>query len=153
VVAAHFIGAPNARGMLTQTLKLPPLPYEGTLWFAYRIENQDYGWGATPQAPYDDWLTVELRDAGGRTVSSLLRTGNSADTASDGLLWDRYLYRLQPADLRQLSTSTPLSLVFLAGNDGDSQLTDFWVDEVRFCASPGHRLLVPQFFSGRFLEH
>ena len=44
--AAHFTGGPNATGALTRTLTLVPatgarLPKEATLWFAYRIENQD----------------------------------------------------------------------------------------------------------------
>jgi hypothetical protein len=56
--AAHFPGGPNASGALTRTLRFLPstgaLPKEATLWFAYRIENQDKGWGSSPQAPYDD---------------------------------------------------------------------------------------------------
>ena len=107
--AAHFTGGPNATGALTRTLRLVPatgaLPKEATLWFAYRIENQDRGWGSSPEVPYDDWLTAEFRATDGSPVSSLLRTGNSADTATAGLPWDRYLYRMQPADLASLGAS------------------------------------------------
>jgi len=41
--AAHFPGGPASYGVMTQTLLLPPYPQAGTLWFAFRIENQDYG--------------------------------------------------------------------------------------------------------------
>ena len=138
--AAHFTGGPNAAGTLTRRLKLAPdagtLPKEATLWFAFRIENQDGGLGSSPEAPYDDWLTAEFRATDGTVVSSLLRTGNSADTAGDGLLWDRYLYRMQPADLLPLNALGTVDLVFTAGNDADAQPTSFWIDAVRLCVSP-----------------
>lgn len=138
--AAHFTGGSNAAGMLTRSLRLVPatgaLPKEATLWFAYRIENQDTGWGSSPEAPYDDWLSAEFRATDGSLVTSLLRTGNSADTATDGLPWDRYLYRMQPADLVPLSALGTVDLVFTAGNDSDSQSTSFWIDGVRLCVSP-----------------
>jgi hypothetical protein len=113
------------------------LPKEATLWFAYRIENQDKGWGSSPQAPYDDWLTAEFRATDGRVVSSLLRTGNSADTATDGLPWDRYLYRMQPVDLQPLGALGTVDLVFTAGNDADALPTSFWIDGVRLCMTWG----------------
>ncbi len=138
--AAHFTGGANATGALARTLQLTPdggaLPKEATLWFAYRIENQDTGWGNSPEAPYDDWLTAEFRATDGTPVSSLLRTGNSADTASDGLPWDRYLYRMQTADLAPLTALGTVDLVFTAGNDADSYPTNFWIDGVRLCVSP-----------------
>ena len=125
--AAHFTGGPNASGFLTRTLTLTQtnelgvisFPHEGTLWFAFRIESQDGGWGSTPQAPYDDWLTAEFRSTDGKVVSSLLRTGNTADIAP-GLPWDRYLYRMQPADLQSLGALGTVDLVFTAGNDADA---------------------------------
>jgi subtilisin family serine protease len=138
--AAHFTGGPNATGALRRTLRLVPaagaFPKEATLWFAYRIENQDTGWGSSPEAPYDDWLTAEFRSIDGSRVSSLLRTGNSADTANDGLPWDRYLYRMQPADFRPLAALGTVDLIFAAGNDADAQPTSFWIDGVRLCVSP-----------------
>ena len=138
--AAHFTGGSNAAGTLTRRLRLAPttgvLPKEATLWFAFRIENQDGGLGSSPEAPYDDWLTAEFRATDGNVVSSLLRTGNSADTAGDGLLWDRYLYRMQPADLLPLNALGTVDLVFTAGNDADAQPTSFWIDAVRLCVSP-----------------
>ena len=73
------------------------------------------------------------------SVSSLLRTGNSADTAGDGLPWDRYLYRMQPADLQPLSALGTVDLVFTAGNDADAQPTSFWIDGVRLCCQPARR--------------
>jgi hypothetical protein len=142
-VAMHFTGGPNANGALKRTVTLAPvggvagagLPKEATLWFAYRIENQDSGWGSSPEAPYDDWLTAEFRSTDGGVVSSLLRTGNSADTATDGLPWDRYLYRMQPADLLPLSALGTVDLVFTAGNDADDLPTNFWIDGVRLCVA------------------
>jgi hypothetical protein len=138
--AAHFTGGPNAIGALTRRLRLVPdggaLPKEATLWFAYRIENKDTGWGSSPEAPYDDWLTAEFRSTDGTPVSSLLRTGNSADTATDGLPWDRYLYQMSPADLQTLIALGTVDLVFTAGNDADDLPTSFWIDGVRLCVSP-----------------
>ena len=139
--AARFTGGPNATGVLTRRVQLMPgtgfaanvVPAEATLWFAYRIENQDAGWGSSSEAPYDDWLTAEFRATDGRVVSSLLRTGNSADTSSDGLPWDRYLYRMQPVDLAPLSAFGTVDLVFTAGNDADNLPTSFWIDGVRLC--------------------
>jgi len=150
--AAHFAGGPNAAGMLTRTLALTqvtqlaanPALLDATLWFAYRIENADGGLGSTPQMPFDDWLLAEFRTADGKLISSLLRTGNSADTASDGLPWDRYLYRLLPADLAPLNAFGTVNLVFTAFNDADTLPTSFWIDAVRFCASgPRQRYYYP----------
>ena len=143
--AAHFTGGPSASGALTRTLTLTKdaglaansFPKEATLWFAYRIENQDSGWGSSPEAPYDDWLIAEFRSTDGTLVSSLLRTGNSADTASDGLPWDRYLYRMQPGDLLSLGALGTVDLVFTAGNDADTLPTSFWIDAVRLCMTWG----------------
>jgi len=131
--AAHFPGGPNSHGVLNRTFTLSPLAEEGTLWFAYRIQGQDKGLGRWPQAPWDDWFKAEFRAKDGQVLMSLLRTGNSADTASDGLPWDRYLYRMQSADLAPLKGTGPLNLVLEAGNDADNLPTDVWVDEVRFC--------------------
>jgi hypothetical protein len=141
--AVHFTGGPNAQGVLTRTLTLPrntqpvtdTIAREAILWFANRIENQDQGMGSTPQMPFDDWLVAEFHMSDGKLIGSLLRTGNSADTASDGLPWDRYLYRLQPADLAPLTAFGTIELVFTASNDADSYPTDFWIDAVRFCAT------------------
>ena len=148
--AAHFTGGPNASGFLTRTVTLTQtnelgvtsFPHEGTLWFAFRIESQDGGWGSTPQAPYDDWLTAEFRSTDGKVVSSLLRTGNTADIAP-GLPWDRYLYRMQPADLQSLGALGTVDLVFTAGNDADAAPTSFWIDAVRLCMTTSRRLYLP----------
>jgi len=148
--AAHFKGGPNASGMLTRTLTLTQgiglaansFPNEATLWFAFRIESQDGGAGSTPQAPYDDWLTAEFRSTDGKLASSLLRTGNTADIAP-GLPWDRYLYRMQPADLRSLGALDAVDLVFTAGNDADASPTNFWIDAVRLCITTSRRLYLP----------
>ncbi len=141
--AAHFTGGPNASGALTRTLNLrndvrpTDVAAEGALWFAFRIENADRGLGSSPQLPFDDWLFAEFRTTDGKPVSSLLRTGNSADTASSGLPWDRYLYRLQQADMAPLNAFGTINLVFVAQNDSDNLPTDFWVDAVRFCVTWG----------------
>ncbi len=144
--AAHFLGGPDASGVMTRTVTLPPFPQEAVIWFAYRIENQDRGWGTIPQAPYDDWFTAELRSPDGQLVASLLRTGNSADTATSGLPWDRYLYRLQFADLADWRTHPALNLVFASGNDSDTLPTDVWLDEVHFCVRGGYGSIFPLVF-------
>jgi subtilisin family serine protease len=151
--AAHFSGGPNATGTLTRTVTLPPNSTEGVLWFRYRIENADGGWGTDPAAPYDDTLTLAFRSAEGAPLATLLRTGNSADTVSDGLPWDRYLYRMEAGDLTGLTAADPLHLVFTAANDEDSAKTDFWIDDVRFCvreetAEPPQRLFLPMVIGG-----
>jgi len=150
--AAHFSGGPNAAGTLTRTVTLPPHSTEGVLWFRYRIDNVDTGWGTDPAAPYDDRLTLAFRSADGTALSTLLRTGNSADTAADGLPWDRYLYRMEAADLAGLAGADPVHLMFSAANDGDSAKTDFWIDDVRFCVQagpePAHRLFLPLLLGG-----
>lgn len=147
--AAHFSGGPNATGALTRTVDLPPNSAAGVLWFRYRIENADAGWGTDPAAPFDDSLTLEFRAEDGAVLSTLLRTGNSADTAPDGLPWDRYLYRLEAADLAGLAVAHPLSLVFTARNDGDTAKTDFWIDDVRFCVQQGpDRFFLPLILGG-----
>jgi thermitase len=141
--AAHFPGGPDSHGVLTHTLDLPlssgplsgPFPQAGSLDFAFRIENQDSGWGSTPPRPYDDWLTAEVRTDDGRLLGSFLRTGNSADAAGDGLPWDQFLYRLGREDFAALGAADSANLVFKAGNDSDQLPTDFWVDAVRFCVS------------------
>jgi hypothetical protein len=152
--AAHFTGGPSASGALTRTLTFRQgagvaansFPKEATLWFAFRIEGQDSGWGSTPLAPYDDWLTAEFRSPDGKLVSSLLRTGNSADTATDGLPWDRYLYRMKPDNLAVLGALGTVDLVFTAANDVDTLPTSFWIDAVRLCMTWGNlpkRLYLP----------
>jgi hypothetical protein len=65
----------------------------------------------------------------------LLRTGNSADTSSDGLPWDEYLHVLSNEDLELLESNRPVVLSFEAQNDGDSLTTTVWVDDVRLCVS------------------
>ena len=144
-------GGPNARVTVTRTVTLPawpPTPMAGTLWFAYRIETSDYGQGLTPTFPYDDWLTVELRSTDGQLVSSLLRTGNTADTTNAGLAWDRYLYRMLRADLGSLRGGQTLKLVFTAANDADTAATSFWIDEVRFCVKNGYTYYWPLWLAG-----
>jgi len=131
--SATFPGGPNSHGALTRTLALPPFPHAGTLWFAYRISTKDGGRGSLPPFPYDDWLTVEFRSQDGQIIQSLLRTGNSADTVDSGLPWDQFLYMMQPVDLAAVGAVDAVDLVFTAGNDADSQPTNFWVDAVRFC--------------------
>jgi thermitase len=154
VYAAHLAGGPDSRGVLTRTVTLPlsadpsgkAFPLAGALWFAFRIESQDGGWGSAPEFPYDDWLTAEFRTDEGELIASLLRTGNSADTAGDGLAWDQFLYRMGREDFAALAAADSINLVFVAGNDGDELPTDFWVDAVRFCVSAlDHPVFLPLF--------
>ncbi len=149
--AIHFAGGPDSGGVLTRTVTLPAFPLEGTLWFAFRIENVDIGWGVAPSWPYDDWLTAEFVSLDGRPLTTLLRTGNSADTAGDGLPWDHYLHRMRVGDgvaasggtLAALRMARTVNLVFTAANDGDNAPTDFWIDDVRFCVTPGYGVIFP----------
>lgn len=149
--SVHFAGGSNAGGVLTRTVTLPAFPLEGVLWFAFRIENTDVGWGVAPSWPYDDWLTAEFTSQEGRPLASLLRTGNSADTAGDGLPWDHYLYRMRVGDglatsggtLAALRMARTVNLVFTAANDADNAPTDFWIDAVRFCVTPGYGAIFP----------
>ncbi len=136
--ALHFLGGANTSGVVSRTITLPAEPLAGTLWFAYRIEDYDSGMGTNPAFPYDDSLTASfvVTRAGAAPVKQLLlTTGNMADTAFDGLPWDRYLYRMQAADFSPLLGAGPVELVFQARNDSDSQPTDFWVDFVRLCVT------------------
>ena len=113
-------------------------------------EPRTAGIGTSPQFPYDDWLVVEFRAVDGRPLASLLRTGNTADTVSSGLPWDRYLYRMQAADFEPLRGAGPVELVFTAQNDADTLPTDFWIDAVRFCVGPpGYRYFLPLYLQER----
>jgi thermitase len=144
--ALHLTGGPGAQAVVTHTVTLPPYPQDALLWFAYRIENLDAGLGVAPSWPFDDWLTAEFKGSDGRTLAPLLRTGNSADTAFDGLPWDRYAYRMKLAEgmatsggvLAALRRAGTVSLVFTMGNDADNAPTDFWIDEVRLCVTRGY---------------
>lgn len=131
--AAHFPGGPAAAGTLSRNITMPQRASEGVLWFAYRIENQDRGWGTAPSWPFDDWMVVEFQATDGTVIAQLLRTGNSADTASSGLPWDRFLYRITPEDMAPLTAAGTVRLVFRSQNDADTLPTDFWVDGVRLC--------------------
>ena len=141
--ALHFLGGASAHGVVSRTLSLPIVPTEGTLWFAYRIQTLDQGHGTTPQFPFDDWLTADFRAQDGRQLANLLRTGNSADTSSSGLPWDRYLYRMQAVDFDPLHDVGPVALVFTAQNDADTLVTEFWIDAVRLCITPPRRQYLP----------
>jgi hypothetical protein len=104
------------------------------LTFSYRISPQDYGEGSAPEWPFDDWFTAEWRSSDGEPIEELLRTGNTADTVSDGLQWDKYIYRLSAADVARLRARGSVSLVFTSQGDSDTLATRIWLDRVRFCA-------------------
>jgi subtilisin family serine protease len=141
--ALHFSGGPSASALVTRTLALPSAPVAGSLWFAYRIENIDQGTGTAPTFPYDDWLTVQVQSLDGRRLAEWLRTGNSADSASDGLPWDRYLHRMDLSDLQPLRAHEAVNLVLEMGNDWDAAETSFWVDEIQFCVTQGAQRYFP----------
>ncbi len=133
--AAHLMGGPSAAGALRRAVSIPSGGTAGALWFAYRIENQDRGWGTAPSWPFDDWMVAEFQAQDGTVITELLRTGNSADTASSGLPWDRFLYRFTSADMARLAAEGTVRLVFRHLNDADTLPTDFWVDDVRLCVT------------------
>lgn len=134
--SAYFPGGVGSRGTLTQTVTIPANAVGGLLWFAYRIDPEDRGYGTTPEAPFDDLFTVWWRTPDGQHLEDLLRSGNTADTVQGGLQWDRYIYRLQAADLQPLIDHGEVALVFEAQNDDDELPTGVWLDSVRFCAAP-----------------
>jgi hypothetical protein len=135
--SAKFAGGPSSRGEITQTVTIPGDASAAVLKFLYRIDPLDYGRGASPGWPFDDWFTVEWRTPEGETLGQLLRTGNTADTVNGGLEWDEYYYRMDETALAALRNHGPASLVFTAQNDSDSFPTDVWVDDVRFCLNTG----------------
>ena len=141
--AAHFDGGSDHSGTMTTTLVLPDFSREATITFAFRIETQDTGWGTAPEMPYDDSFVVQFLAEDGQVIESLLWTGNTADTANDGLSWDHYLYQVPFSDMRQLWKYQTVDLVFHSQNDDDEQPTDVWVDDVHFCATAGHGWYFP----------
>lgn len=143
--SAYFPGGVGSRGTLTQTVTIPPDAVGALLWFAYRIDPKDTGYGISPDVPFDDLFTVWWRTPDGQHLEDLLRSGNTADTVQGGLQWDRYIYRLQAGDLRPLSDLGEVALVFEAQNDDDELPTNVWLDSVRFCAAPDlpHKHFLP----------
>jgi subtilisin family serine protease len=133
--AARFPGGVSSHSSMSQEVTAPQNAAAATLAFYFRIETTDPGLGSSPTTPWDDSFTVELRASDGTLLRSLLRTGNSADTSSDGLPWDEYLHVLDDEDLELLESNRPLLLSFEAQNDGDSLATTVWVDGVRLCVS------------------
>ncbi|MCU0508538.1 MAG: S8 family serine peptidase [Anaerolineae bacterium] len=131
--SVHFPGGASARGVLTQTLVVPPNAHAGIISFAYRIDREDYGRGTTPEWPFDDWFTVELRAPDGAVLAQLLRTGNTADTSNAGLEWDEYLYRMTAGEVAALRDAREVMLVLTAQNDADASPTDVWADSARIC--------------------
>lgn len=131
--ALHLAGASGASGRVWQTVHIPVTATAATLTFAYRIDNRDGGWSGDPQEPSRDRLRVDFQDRAGGLLIPLLRTGNMADTASDGLPWDEYLYTLTREDLTILRRAGEVRLNFYGDNGLDEQTTDFYVDAVRLC--------------------
>lgn len=131
--SAYFPGGPSARGVLTQTVAIPSEAGPAVLAFSYRIVPQDYGEGPSPEWPFDDWFTAEWRTADGQPLAELLRTGNTADTVSDGLQWDNYYYYLNTAEVATVRARGNVALVFTSQGDADTLVTRIWVDHVRFC--------------------
>jgi thermitase len=136
--SAFFPGAPEARSVLAQAVTVPAGALSGLVTFAFRIEPvgfKDWGYGSTPEMPYDDWFRAELTTPDGTRLLELLETGNTADSAP-ALPWDRYVYRLEGGVLAELQAAGDVRLVFTAQNDSDADATGFWLDAVRFCVLP-----------------
>jgi hypothetical protein len=141
--AARFPGGIFSHSSMSQEITAPQDVAAATLAFYFRIETTDPGLGSSPTTPWDDSFTVELRASDGTLLRSLLRTGNSADTSSDGLPWDEYLHVLDDEDLELLESNRPVALSFETQNDGDSLATTVWVDDVRLCVSGEQRVYLP----------
>ncbi len=131
--ALHLAGVNDASGSAWQTVRIPVTATAATLAFAYRIDNRDSGLSGDPQEPSRDRLRVDFQDTGGRSLIPLLRTGNAADTAADGLPWDEYLHALTAADFAVLRQAGEVRLNFYGDNGPDGLTTDFYVDAVRLC--------------------
>ena len=138
-----FRGGPGSLGVVTKTLTIPDAAAVGVVKFAYRIDPDDAGSGTDPAWPFDDRFTVEWRTPDGQVVDELLRTGNTADTVSGGLDWDRYLYRIEEVDFSALSAHGQVAMVLTAQNDGDYRKTDIWLDSVQFCVTGADGPLPP----------
>ena len=131
--ALRLAGVSGASGKAWQTVHIPITVTAATLTFAYRIDNRDSGWSGDPQEPSQDRLRVDFQDSTGQPLIPLLRTGNMADTVSDGLLWDEYLYALTREDLATLRQAGEVRLNFYGDNGLDEWTTDFYVDAVNLC--------------------
>ncbi len=131
--ALHLAGVNDTSGLGWQPVHIPYTTTAATLAFAFRIENQDSGLSGDPQEPSRDRLRVDFQDAAGQPLIPLLRTGNAADTVTDGLLWDEFLYALTGDDLVTLRQAGEVRLVFYGDNGPDNQPTDFYIDSVRLC--------------------
>ena len=70
-------------------------------------------------------------------VSSLLRTGNSADTATEACRGIAISIACSRSILQPLGALGTVDLVFTAGNDADALPTSFWIDGVRLCMTWG----------------
>ncbi len=131
--ALRLAGMSGASGKAWQTVHIPVTATAATLTFAYRIDNRDSGWSGDPQEPSQDRLRVDFQDSAGQPLIPLLRTGNMADTVSDGLPWDEYLYALTREDLATLRQAGEVRLNFYGDNGLDEWATDFYVDAVNLC--------------------
>jgi subtilisin family serine protease len=131
--ALHLAGLSGASGKAWQTVHIPLTATAATLTFVYRIDNRDSGWSGDPQEPSQDRLRVDFQDRAGQPLIPLLRTGNMADTVSNGLLWDEYLYALTREDLATLRQAGEVRLNFYGDNGLDEWTTDFYVDAVSLC--------------------
>jgi hypothetical protein len=142
-VGRDFPGGSFSHSSMSQEIAAPQSIATATLAFYFRIETTDPGLGSSSMTPWDDSFTVEFRAPDGTLLRSLLRTGNSADTSSDGLPWDEYLHVLNDEDLELLESNRPVVLSFEAQNDGDSLTTTVWVDDVRLCVSEERDVYLP----------
>ena len=129
----HLAGLSGASGRAWQAIAIPPSTDAVTLSFFFRIDNEGTERSGDPLEPSADRLRVEFRTEAGEPLLPLLRTGNAADTVSDGLAWDEYLHALSAEDLDALRQAGTVQLSFYGDNGADSATTDFYVDVVRLC--------------------
>lgn len=131
--ALHLAGASNTSGRAWQAIAIPPSTDAATLSFFFRIDNKGTERSSDPLEPSADRLRVDFLTGAGEPLIALLRTGNAADTVSDGLAWDEYLHALSAEDLDALRQAGTVQLSFYGDNGADSATTDFYVDVVRLC--------------------
>lgn len=131
--ALHLAGISGASGRAWQAIAISTTVDAATLSFFFRIDNEGTEGSGDPLEPSADRLRVDFLTAAGDPLIPLLRTGNVADTVSDGLAWDEYLHALSAEDLATLRQEGIVRLSFYGDNGPDPATTDFYIDAVRLC--------------------
>ncbi len=131
--ALHLAGVNGGSGRAWQMITIPTTVDAAALSFFFRIDNKGAEGSGDPLEPSADRLRVDFLTSAGDSLIPLLRTGNAADTVSDGLAWDEYLHALSADDLAVLRQAGTVQLSFYGDNGTDVWTTDFYIDAARLC--------------------